>query len=404
MSDRIEDAPPQGATAEGNGRRRQLLVRLATVFVLLAAGYGAYWWLIGRFAETTDDAYVAGNVVGVSPQVAGTVVAIDADATDLVRQGQPLVQLDATDSRIALQQAEAALAQTVRQVRQMFDNVRRLRAMDSLRETELARARDDLARRATLIASDAVSREDFEHAKTAYEGAQAALRVSRHELQSALALVAGSTVEHHPLVEEAKARLRAAYVAWARRVIVAPVTGYVAKRSVQVGQRVAPGMLLMAVVPLNQLWVDANFKESQLSDIRIGQPVTMTSDLYAGSVAYHGKVLGIGAGTGSAFELLPPQNASGNWIKIVQRVPVRVSLDPHELAKDPLRIGLSMQVSVDTHVRSGEILARTPTAQVVYRTPVFASATVGAEALIRRIIRENDPRAGRAMVRLRPRS
>ncbi len=390
-----EDKPPQTGAVSGSSRRKHLLVRLAVVFVLVAAGYGAYWWFIGRFSDNTDDAYVAGNVVGVSPQVAGTVVAINADATDLVRQGQPLVELDDTDTRIALAKAEAGLAQTVRQVRQMFDNVRRLRAVVSLREADLARSKEDLARRETLIASHAVSREDFEHARIAYQGAQAALRVSQHELQSALALVSGSTVEHHPLVEEAKARMREAYVAWVRHVIPAPVTGYVAKRSVQLGERVAPGMLLMAVVPLNELWVDANYKENEFSDIRLGQTVTMTSDLYGNSVVYHGKVLGIGAGTGSAFALLPPQNASGNWIKIVQRVPVRVSLDPKELAKHPLRIGLSMNVSVDTHIRSGEILARTPIQKVVYRTPVFAGTVAGAEKLIQRIIRANDPHAGR---------
>ena len=287
MSDHVEGVPPQKASTESSGRRRQLLMRLATVFVLLAAGYGAYWWFIGRFAETTTDAYVAGNIVGVSAQVSGTVVAIDADATDRVRQGQPLVQLDATDTRIALQRAEAALGETVREVRQMFDNVGRLKAVVSLRQAELARAREDLARRSRLVASHAVSREDFQHAQVAYDSAQAALRVAQHELQSAAALVAGSTVEHHPLVEEAEARLREAYVAWVRRVVVAPVSGYVAKRGVQVGQREAPGVLLMAVVPLNQLWVDANFKESQLSDIRIGQPVTMSSDLYGSSTTYH---------------------------------------------------------------------------------------------------------------------
>ena len=394
MSDRIDDSPSQTVETGRNSRRKQMLWRLATVVVLLAAGFGAYLWFIGQFADTTDDAYVGGNVVGVSPQVAGTVVAIDADTTDLVRRGQPLVELDDTDTRIALDRAEAVLAQTVRQVRQMFDNVRRLRATVSLREVELARSKEDLARRETLIASHAVSREDFEHARIAYEGAQAALRVAQHELQSALALVKGSTVEHHPLVEEAKARLREAYVAWARHLVPAPVTGYVAKRSAQLGERVAPGMLLMAVVPLNEIWVDANFKEDQLSDIRLGQPATMTSDLYGSSVVYHGKVLGIGAGTGSSFELLPPQNASGNWIKIVQRVPVRVSLDPQELVKHPLRIGLSMKVSIDIHNRSGETLARRPTGKVVYSTPVYTGSTAGAERLILRIIRANDPGAG----------
>ncbi len=393
MSERADGNPQPASAAAGNGRRRRLLLRLAAVFILLAAGYAAYWLLIGQYAETTDDAYVSGNVIGVSPQVAGTVVAIDADATDLVRRGQPLVELDDTDTRIALRQAEANLAQTVREVRQMFDNVARLRAVVTLREADLARARDDLARRRTLIAADAVSREDYEHASTAYQAAQAALRVSHQELKAARALVAGSTVEHHPLVEEAEARLRQAYVAWRRHVVPAPVTGYVAKRGVQLGERVAPGMFLMAVVPLDELWVNANFKENQLSDIRLGQPVTMTSDLYGNSVTYRGRVLGIGAGTGSAFELLPPQNASGNWIKIIQRVPVRIGIRPKELSGHPLRVGLSMRVSVDTHNRSGKVLARTSTDQVLYHTPVYTGSTAGAAALIRRIILANDPAA-----------
>ncbi len=388
MSENIQGAPAQAATEGGNSRRKRLLLRLALVFFLLAVGYAVYWVIVARFAETTDDAYVTGNAVSVIPQIAATVVSIDADETDLVRQGQSLVQLDDTDTRIALEQAKANLAQSVRMVRQMFDNVGRLRATVHLRETQVARTREDLARRETLIASQAVSREDLEHARIAFEGAQAALNVAQHELRAASALVAGTTIERHPLVEEAKARVRAAYVAWERRKVLAPVTGYVAKRSVQVGQRVVPGAALMAIVPLDQLWVDANFKEDQFSDIRIGQPVTMTADLYGSSVRFHGRVVGVGAGTGSAFALLPPQNASGNWIKIVQRIPVRISMDPRELAKNPLRIGLSMKVSIDTHNRSGDILAKTPTSQIVYSTPVYTNVTA-ADKLIRSIISAN---------------
>jgi len=391
MNDNSQDKSSQPAAASGNGRRKQLLLRLALVFVVIAIGYGGYWWLVARFAETTDDAYVTGNAVGVTPQIAATVVAIDADETDFVLQGQPLVRLDDTDTRIALDQAKANLAQTVREVRQMFDNAGRLRATIRLRETEVARTKDDLARREALIGSRAVSQEDLEHAKIAYEGAQAALRVAQHEFQAASAMVAGANIDHHPLVEEAKARLRGAYVAWERRAVLAPVTGYVAKRSVQVGQHVVPGTLLMAIVPLGQLWVDANFKEGQLSNIRDGQPVAMTTDLYGDSVIYHGKVVGVGAGTGSAFALLPPQNASGNWIKIVQRIPVRVSLDPRELAKNPLRIGLSIDASVDTHNRSGDTLARTSIREIVYSTPVYTDIGA-ADKLIRNIINANYPR------------
>jgi membrane fusion protein (multidrug efflux system) len=380
---------PAPAPVNGNGKRKRLLLQLAAVFLTVGAAYAGYWWTIGQYHESTDDAYVAGNLVNVSPQISATVTAIDADETELVHQGQPLVRLDDTDTAIALDQAKANLAETVRQVRQMFETAGQLRATVALRRADLARAREDVARREALIRQHAVSKEDLQHARAAYTAAQAALREVEHQLAASTALVGGTDVEHQPLVLAAEARLRAAFVEWQRHVVLAPVSGYVARRSVQIGQRVVPGMALLTIVPLDQLWVEANLKEDQFEDIRIGQPVTMTADLYGSGVTFQGKVQGVSAGTGAAFALLPPQNASGNWIKIVQRVPVRIALDPHELASHPLRLGLSMKVSIDTHDRSGDTLARAPVTGGRYKTDVYDGQNDAADKLIAAIVDAN---------------
>ena len=390
---------PAPAAKNGNGRRKRLLLQLGAAFIVAGLAYSIYWWLVGQYHESTDDAYVAGNMVSISPQIAATVTSIEADETDLVRQGQPLIRLDDTDTAIALDAAKANLADTVRQVRQLFERLPQLRASVTLREADVTRAREDLTRRQALIAEHAVSNEELQHARTAYDTAQAALSAAQHELAATAALVRGTDVEHHPLVLAAEARLREAYVEWQRHVVLSPVSGYVAQRSVQLGSRVTPGMPLMTVVPLDQLWVEANFKEDQFSDIRLGQPVTLTADLYGGSVEFHGKVLGVGAGTGAAFALLPPQNASGNWIKIVQRVPVRISLDPRELAEKPLRVGLSMKVAIDTHDRAGNILARTPVSGARYQTTIYADRSATADKLITAIVRANDAGSGASAAR-----
>ena len=392
----MSDSTP--APANGNGKRKRMLLLLATIFSVIGAAYAGYWWLIGQYHEDTDDAYVAGNLVNVSPQISATVTAIDTDETDLVKQGQPLVRLDDTDTAIALDQAKANLAETVRQVRQMFEAAGQLRATVALRQADLARAKEDVVRREALIRQHAVSREDLQHAKTAYTAAQAALREVEHQLAASTAMVGGTDVEHHPLVQAAEARLRAAYVEWQRHVVLAPVSGYVARRSVQIGQRVMPGATLLTIVPLDQLWVEANLKEDQFEDIRLGQPVSMNADLYGSGVTFHGKVLGVSAGTGAAFALLPPQNASGNWIKIVQRVPVRIALDPHELASHPLRLGLSMKVSIDTHDRGGDTLARTAVTGGRYKTDVYDVQNDAADKLIATIVDANLGKAGHPVV------
>jgi membrane fusion protein (multidrug efflux system) len=297
--------------------------------------------------------------------------------------------LDAADTQTALDEAKAALAQTVRRVRQLYANSDALRATVKQRRAEWRRAQEDLQRRTGLPDARALAEEDLKHAQSQLETAAAALRVAEQQLAASDALVSRTTVATHPDVKQAAAKLGEAYLAAQRASIVAPVSGYVAKRSVQLGQQVAPGAPLLAIVPLSQVWVDANFKETQLQHVRIGQPVTLTSDLYGGAVTYHGTVIGLGSGTGSAFALLPAQNATGNWIKIVQRLPVRIRLDPQELAARPLRLGLSMQVSIDTHDRSGPVLASAPSLEAALETKAYEHTLADAARLEREIVQAN---------------
>lgn len=401
MSDNKQNpAPAAAAPAPANGKRKRMLLALTAALVVTGIGYGAYWAAYARHFENTDDAYVAGNVVQVTPLVGGTVVAIHADDTQQVKAGQPLIQLDRADSQVALEQAEAQLGQAVREVRTLYVNNGSLAANVALRSADVARAREDLKRRQAIAGSGAVSSEELAHARTALQAAESALLAAREQLASNQALTDQISIEKHPSVERAAANVRAAYLAYARSQLPAPVTGYVAKRSVQVGQRVSPGAPLMAVVPLDQVWVDANFKEVQIAHMRIGQPVTLHADVYGSDVEYHGKVAGFSAGTGSAFSLLPAQNATGNWIKVVQRLPVRIALDPKELQAHPLRIGLSMNVTVDVRDEHGAAMAATPSAgangKPALQTDVYDQMGREADALIARIITENRGKAAPA--------
>ncbi|AEA62066.1 efflux RND transporter periplasmic adaptor subunit [Burkholderia gladioli] len=375
------------APAAQNGKRKRMMTLLILAIVIAAIAYGLYYFLVARFHEETDDAYVNGNVVQITPQVTGTVIAVNADDTQSIRIGQPLVKLDPADAAIALQSAEANLAQTVRRVRGLYADDDQYRAQVAQRESDLSKAQDDLRRRLAVAQTGAVSQEEISHARDAVKAAQASLDAAKQQLAANVALTANTTVANHPDVLAAAATVRNAYLNNARNTLPAPVTGYVAKRSVQVGQRVSPGTPLMSVVPLGQIWVDANFKEVQLDHMRIGQPVSVTADIYGSSVKYHGKVIGFSAGTGSAFSLLPAQNATGNWIKVVQRLPVRIALEPQELERHPLRIGLSMQVDVDIKDESGSQLGSVQNS--VYQTDVFAKYGDEADAEIARIIEQN---------------
>src|SRR2546426_3987077 len=386
-------APPEDAAALKATRKRWLIIAVGA-FAVIGIAYGAYWALALRFFQSTDDAYVNGNIVQITPQISGTVVAIGADDTQFVKAGQMLVQLDQADAKVALDQAEAQLAKTVREVRSLFATTAQLQAIAAMRQSDLAKSNEDLSRRERLASSGAVSGEERQHARDAANSARAALLAAQQELEANRARVDRTTVDNHPDVRNAAARVRDAYLTYSRTALPAPVSGFVAKRAIQLGQRVAPGAPLMAIVPLDQVWVDANFKEPQLAGMRVGQPVKLTADLYGGKVVYHGKVAGFGAGTGSAFALLPAQNATGNWIKIVQRVPVRIALDAPELAAHPLQIGLSMQVEVDTHERSGERLPLVQSAPT-YATDVFHSQDQLANERLRAIIAANEPGAAR---------
>ncbi len=408
-------APPTNGAP--NGKRRRILLLLATLFATVATAVGVYWFTYGRWHVTTDNAYVGGNVVQVTPQVAGTIVSVLADDTDLVEQGQALARLDDADAQVQLQLAEANLADAVRAVRGLYANDSQSRAVVAQRDADLDRARfeaeraetaarqarDEYARREVLFQKKFIASETLQTARTALdaaiaqrdaaraavEQARAAVRQARELRTGAEVLVDRTAVETHPRVAAAAAKVKEAYLAFARTTIVAPVSGYVAKRSVQVGARVAPGTALMAIIPLGDLWVDANFKESELEYVRIGQPTVLTADLYGGDVKYSGRIVGLAPGTGGAFALLPAQNATGNWIKIVQRVPVRIALDAKALTHHPLRVGLSMRATVDTHQREGAALATEPSRQERYTTPVFAAQAHEADALIARIIAAN---------------
>ncbi|WP_434700046.1 HlyD family efflux transporter periplasmic adaptor subunit [Pseudomonas sp. D1-1] len=384
----------------GNPRKRKVLL-LALALIVILAGVGVWAWheLYGRWSESTDDAYVNGNVVEITPQVSGTVVSIGADDGDLVREGQVLVQFDPNDAEVALQSAQANLAHTVRQVRGLYSNVDGMKAQVHAQEAEVQKARENYNRRKNLAAGGAISQEELSHARDDLTSAQNALANARQQLMTTSALVDDTVVSNHPDVQAAAAQLRQAYLSNARSTLIAPVTGYVAKRTVQLGQRVQPGTALMAVIPLDQLWIDANFKETQLRDMRIGQPVDIETDLYGSDVKYSGTVDSLGAGTGSAFALLPAQNATGNWIKIVQRVPVRIHINAEELARHPLRVGLSTQVNVNLHDQSGPVLAQQPPQKASFSTQVYARQLADADAMITRLIHENSAAASKTAQR-----
>jgi membrane fusion protein, multidrug efflux system len=386
------DAPvgtTPNSTPPGASSKRKLWLALLGIGVVVAgAAYGAYYFKYGQYHASTNDAYVNGNLVQLTPQVTGTVTAVNADDTQIVKEGDPVVTLDPADSKIALLQAEAALGQAVRHVSTLYVNNDYYAANVAEQESNLVRAQADLKRRLAVQNTGAVSAEDVSHAQDAVTAAQAALDAARQQAQSNYALTDHTSIEQHPDVQAAAAKVRDAYLNYARDTLPAPVTGYVAQRSVQVGERVGPGTPLMSIVPLDGVWVDANFKEVQLRRMRIGQPVTMTADVYGSSVKYHGRVIGFSAGTGSAFATLPAQNATGNWIKIVQRLPVRIQLDPKELRAHPLRIGLSMEVHVDTRNDSGTQLAAA--VNTSYRTDVFAQYGDAANAEIAKITKQNE--------------
>ena len=370
----------QDTTANADNRLRRGLFALAVV--VCAAVIGGYYVLFMRNHVTTDDAYVNGNLFRLTPQIAGTVIAINTDETQYVHRGQVLVQLDPRDAQIALAHAKANLAETVREVAQLFAEERRDAARVDAAQTQLNQADEDLRRDRSLRSVHGVSLESLEHAQNAVRSAHAALQQARATLASLQAAIAGTTPATHPRVLEAEANLRAAWLEVARTRVLAPVSGYVVRRSVELGEHVTPATEMLALVPEHSMWVDANFKENQLGSLRIGQPVQVSVDMYGSHVEYHGKVLGLTAGTGSALAVLPTENASGNWIKIVQRLPVRIGLKPTELRQRPLFLGLSANVNVSVKDRAGSALSRVPAWPAAQRTNVYADQGSGADRMI----------------------
>ncbi|WP_287879664.1 HlyD family efflux transporter periplasmic adaptor subunit [Aquitalea sp.] len=369
-------------------RKRNLFVATG-IIAALAIGYGVYWGLVLSHQESTDDAYVAGHMVQLTPEVAGTVVKISAEDTDRVNSGQTVVAFDNSDAKLAFERARNEFVQTVRETRQLMTSTQQLAAQAAQREAELGKAQSDLKRRETLAGTDAMSAEELGHARDAVKTAQAALDAAREQAKATNALVGKDVLAKQPNVQRAASKLKEAWLALQRTEVKAPVSGYVARRNVQVGQRVATGTPLMVVVPLDSVWVDANFKEVQLAKIRIGQDVELTADVYGSKVSYHGKVQGLSAGTGSAFSLLPAQNATGNWIKVVQRVPVRIQLDPKQLQDHPLRVGLSVDAVVDTSKQDGPTLAQSARNNPVQETRALTPDLKQADDLVASLLAAN---------------
>jgi len=378
-----------GLAAKDPAKRRRALLTVALLFIAAGGLWVLLWLFVFSTRETTDNAYVGGNQVAISAQVPGIVVSILADDTQRVEAGQVLVKLDSTDADVRLQQASSQLAQTVRQVRQQTDSATSADAQVAKARVDLKKAQADLARRQPLIAEQAEATETVQHLRDSVDQAQASLDAAVAQAAATRAAIEGTQIATNPAVQQARANFHAAWIAAQRNYIYAPVTGYVAQRSVQLGNSVQTGQQLMTVVPLHDLWVDANFKENQLRHIRVGQPTKVVADVYGSGVEYHGKVIGLGAGTGSVFSLLPAQNATGNWIKVVQRVPVRISLDDKELDQHPLRVGLSTEVTVDISSDKGAMNAAPGSGKPIAQTDVYEQMSAKADVEAEKIIQAN---------------
>jgi len=388
MSANAEIQNPQPPAKKKKTRKIALLF-LAVLFIVIGVAYLVYWFMVLRHYQDTDDAYVAGNQAQVMAQVSGSVNKVWFDNTDYVKKGDVLVTLDKTDAQQAFEKAQTALATTVRQTHQLIINGKQYQATIDLQKTALEQAQSDLKRREPLGAANLIGREDLQHARDAVATAKAQLDVATQQYNANQAMILNTSLENQPAVKQSAAELRDAWLALARTEVVSPVDGYVSRRSVQVGSQISSTTPLLAIVPANNLWVDANFKETQLAGVRIGQSATVVSDIYGDDVVYHGKVVGLDMGTGSAFSLLPAQNATGNWIKVVQRLPVRIELDPKEVAQHPLRIGLSTLVTVDTTNTDGGVLATSVRSAPAYETNALALDLAPADKMIAEIIRAN---------------
>ncbi|QQK71189.1 multidrug efflux MFS transporter periplasmic adaptor subunit EmrA [Pectobacterium versatile] len=389
MSESVENQVPQTPQKNKKQQRKRVLSLLTFIFVVLGCAWLVYWFLVLRHHQSTDDAYVAGNQIQIMAQVSGSVTHVNVDNTDFVKQGQVLVELDPTDAQQTFERAKTGLANSVRQTHQLIINSKQYQANIELRQTELNKAQSDLSRREALGSANAIGREEVQHARDAVATAKAALEVARQQYQANQAMILDTPLEKQPAIQQASVEMRDAWLALQRTKIVSPIDGYVSRRSVQIGARISSTSALMAVVPANHLWVDANFKETQLANMRIGQPATVIADIYGDDVVYQGKVVGLDMGTGSAFSLLPAQNATGNWIKVVQRLPVRIEIDQKQIAEHPLRIGLSALVNVDTANTEGSALAETSRTTPAYQSDALTLDLTPVNQEISAIIQAN---------------
>ena len=387
MSDQQTDT--QNSSNNKSQQRKKGLSIFILLLLLIAIGSAAYWYLFIKGFEETEDAYVSGNQVMVSAQVAGNISKINVDNMDPVQADDVLLELDDTNAKLSFEQAKSNLANAVRQVSQLNYTVKQLKSAVRANEITLAQAQGNLNRRVQLVKDGAIDKESFQHAKEAVELAKANLMTSQNQLEANQALLLDGPLSEQPQIQSAVSNLKQAWLNLERTKIRSPIKGYVARRNAQVGQAVSVGGALMAVVTTDQMWLDANFKETQLTHMRIGQPVEIHFDLYGKDKTFNGKVVGIEMGTGSAFSLLPTQNATGNWIKVVQRVPVRIQLDPQQLAENPLRIGLSATVKVNVTDSQGETLRDQAPATTLYSTNVLQYDESAVNNLIESIIRDN---------------
>lgn len=387
MSDQHSDT--QNSSNNKSQQRKKGLSIFILLLLLIAIGSAAYWFFFIKGFEETEDAYVSGNQVMVSAQVAGNIAKINVDNMDPVQAGDVLLELDDTNAKLSFEQAKSNLANAVRQVSQLNYTVKQLKSAVRANEITLAQAQGNLNRRVQLVKDGAIDKESFQHAKEAVELAKANLTTSQNQLEANQALLLDGPLSEQPQIQSAVSNLKQAWLNLERTKIRSPIKGYVARRNAQVGQAVSVGGALMAVVNTDQMWLDANFKETQLTHMRIGQPVEIHFDLYGKDKTFNGKVVGIEMGTGSAFSLLPTQNATGNWIKVVQRVPVRIQLDPQQLAENPLRIGLSATVKVNVSDGQGETLRNQAPTTTLYSTNVLQYDESAVNNLIESIIRDN---------------
>ncbi len=368
---------------------KQVTIISCAVFFLLATLVTVWWGIYARFYKSTEDAYVHGNMVWITPKVNGFIKSIYFDDTNYVEAGDLLVELNSDDQNLEFEKAKSNLAQKVREVTKLFETVFVHLAEYERAECRLIDLENKYVNRRAVIESGAISEEEFTSAETNYYEAVASLNSAKYQLMRSFSEVKNTSVLNHPIVEKAKSDLKEAFLNVQRCKIVSPVSGIIAERKIQVGQSVRNGVFMLSVIPLEEMWVEANYKEVDLESIRIGQVAEMKADVYGRRVTFKGEVVGLGIGSGAVFSPIPPQNATGNWIKIVQRVPVRISLDHRELKRNPLRLGLSMKVNLDVRNQDGLMVADKSIKNQVYKTEVYDSELDGVDKLVQEIIAQN---------------